>query len=158
MPDIRVAITAGEPAGVGPDIIAAIDPRDFGAQLVVCGDLALLRARADALGRPIRFVAHGDEAVDDGSAESCICQCDDRCGAADNDQVLVCPALLRRSGEPGIQLAEGADGLHQFNGPSDMGRGVLGRDRRMSHEALVFQGSIRGPKGALPPLLEDPEG
>ena len=60
MPDMRIAITAGEPAGIGPDIVAAIDPRDFAARLVVCGNLDLLRARASALGSTTAFVAMGD--------------------------------------------------------------------------------------------------
>lgn len=55
MPDIRVAITAGEPAGVGPDIVAALDPLAFDADLVVCGNLELLQARANALGAALRF-------------------------------------------------------------------------------------------------------
>ena len=68
MPDVEVAITAGEPAGVGPDIIAAIDPRAFDARLVVCGNLELLRARASSLGAPARFVARDA----DNPAENCI--------------------------------------------------------------------------------------
>jgi 4-hydroxy-L-threonine phosphate dehydrogenase PdxA len=37
MPDLSIIITSGEPAGVGPDIIAAIDPARFDARLVVIG-------------------------------------------------------------------------------------------------------------------------
>jgi 4-hydroxythreonine-4-phosphate dehydrogenase len=55
-PDIRIAITAGEPAGIGPDIVAAIDPRAFAARLVVVGNLDMLRARAAALGAATCFV------------------------------------------------------------------------------------------------------
>jgi len=69
MPDIRIAITAGEPAGIGPDIVAAIDPRAFAAQLVVIGNLDLLRARAAAQGAATRFVGRGAAAVDAGSIE-----------------------------------------------------------------------------------------
>jgi len=61
MPDIRIVITAGEPAGIGADIIAAIDPQHFDAQLVVIGDHDMLRARAEALGLNTAFVAHGDK-------------------------------------------------------------------------------------------------
>ncbi|MDC1287290.1 4-hydroxythreonine-4-phosphate dehydrogenase PdxA [Gammaproteobacteria bacterium] len=61
MPDIRIVITTGEPAGIGPDIIAAIDPQAFDAQLVVIGDHDMLRARAEALGINTAFVAHGDK-------------------------------------------------------------------------------------------------
>jgi 4-hydroxythreonine-4-phosphate dehydrogenase len=48
MPDPRIVITSGEPAGIGPDIIAQIDPSQFEARLVVLGDRSLLRARAEA--------------------------------------------------------------------------------------------------------------
>ena len=64
MPDTRIIITAGEPAGIGPDIIAAIDPLAFAARLVVIGDYDMLRARAAALGANTVFVRHGDNAAD----------------------------------------------------------------------------------------------
>jgi 4-hydroxy-L-threonine phosphate dehydrogenase PdxA len=63
MPDTRIIITSGEPAGIGPDIIAAIDPRAFAARLVVIGDYDMLRARAAALGTNTAFVLHGDNAA-----------------------------------------------------------------------------------------------
>lgn len=46
----RVVITSGEPAGVGPDLVALLAQRDWAAELVVCADPALLQARAHALG------------------------------------------------------------------------------------------------------------
>ena len=64
MPDTRIIITSGEPAGIGPDIIAAIDPLAFAARLVVIGDYDMLRARAAALGANTAFVRHGDDAAD----------------------------------------------------------------------------------------------
>jgi 4-hydroxythreonine-4-phosphate dehydrogenase len=64
MPDTRIIITAGEPAGIGPDIIAAIDPQAFSARLVVIGDYDMLRARAAALGANTTFVRHGDCTAD----------------------------------------------------------------------------------------------
>jgi 4-hydroxythreonine-4-phosphate dehydrogenase len=60
MPDARIIITSGEPAGIGPDIVAAIDPSRFDARLVVTGDRQLLAARASALGSKIEFVDYGD--------------------------------------------------------------------------------------------------
>ena len=60
MPDTRIIITAGEPAGIGPDIIAAIDPLAFAAGLVVIGDYDMLCARAEALGANTAFVRHGE--------------------------------------------------------------------------------------------------
>jgi len=69
MPDVRIAITAGEPAGIGPDIVAAIDPRAFEARLVVFANLDMLRARAAALGAATRFVGRGEAAAEAGAIE-----------------------------------------------------------------------------------------
>jgi len=46
----RIAITAGEPAGIAPDITLALARRDWDAELVVLSDNELLQQRADALG------------------------------------------------------------------------------------------------------------
>ena len=69
MPDTRIVITAGEPAGIGPDIIAAINPADFDARLVVAGSLEQLRERAAMLGRPTTFVPAGETRSDSNSIE-----------------------------------------------------------------------------------------
>ena len=55
MPKPRIVITSGEPAGIGPDIIARLDPSQFDARLVVLGDRALLQSRAEASGVPAAF-------------------------------------------------------------------------------------------------------
>jgi len=49
----RVAITTGEPAGVGPELILEIARQEWPAELVVLGDARLLSSRARALGRQI---------------------------------------------------------------------------------------------------------
>jgi len=80
MPDSRIIISSGEPAGIGPDIVAQIDPRDFGANLVVIGDRAMLQARAAALGSTTTYVDYGDadrdgaaiEVIDHPLAKACI--------------------------------------------------------------------------------------
>ncbi|MSR13879.1 MAG: 4-hydroxythreonine-4-phosphate dehydrogenase PdxA [Gammaproteobacteria bacterium] len=46
----RIAITPGEPAGIGPDITLSVVASRFPAQLVVIGDPDLLRARSRLLG------------------------------------------------------------------------------------------------------------
>jgi 4-hydroxythreonine-4-phosphate dehydrogenase len=46
----RLAITTGEPAGVGPDLCTSIRAGEFAAELVLIGDPALLRARMAELG------------------------------------------------------------------------------------------------------------
>jgi 4-hydroxythreonine-4-phosphate dehydrogenase len=47
---MRIAITLGEPAGIGPDIMLALAQERWDAQLVVIGDPALLKHRAKQLG------------------------------------------------------------------------------------------------------------
>jgi len=59
MPDGGIVISSGEPAGIGPDIVAAIDPARFDARLVVVGNRELLEARAAALGSKIAYVEYG---------------------------------------------------------------------------------------------------
>jgi 4-hydroxythreonine-4-phosphate dehydrogenase len=46
----RIAVTSGEPAGIGPDACVALAKRDWEADLVVAGDAGLLRETAAALG------------------------------------------------------------------------------------------------------------
>ncbi len=48
-----IAITSGEPAGIGPELMASIDAADFDAQLLIIGDEALIRQRAQAIGKRI---------------------------------------------------------------------------------------------------------
>lgn len=45
-----IAVTSGEPAGIGPDICLALAARPWPARLVVLGDRDLLQERARALG------------------------------------------------------------------------------------------------------------
>ncbi len=49
----RIAITCGEPAGIGPDVTLAAALESWDAQLVAIADPVLLRARAAALGLAI---------------------------------------------------------------------------------------------------------
>lgn len=46
----RIAISAGDPAGVGPDIVLAALGRTWDAELIVVADRAMLEARANSLG------------------------------------------------------------------------------------------------------------
>ena len=45
-----IAITSGEPAGIGPDIITQIKTHNFDARLVIIGDKTLIMQRAKQLG------------------------------------------------------------------------------------------------------------
>jgi 4-hydroxythreonine-4-phosphate dehydrogenase len=69
MPEARIVITSGEPAGIGPDIIAGIDPGAFDARLVVIGDHDMLRARAGALGSATEFISYPGQSSNNGAIE-----------------------------------------------------------------------------------------
>ena len=51
----RIAITAGEPAGIGPDIVLLAAQQAWDAELVVIADPALLQQRAQALQLPVEL-------------------------------------------------------------------------------------------------------
>ncbi len=51
----RIALTPGEPAGIGPDLAVMIASRDVGAELVAVADPALLTERAAALRLPLQL-------------------------------------------------------------------------------------------------------
>jgi len=50
---LRLAITAGEPAGIGPDLCIQIAQHTHDAELVVIADPMLLEQRAKELNLPI---------------------------------------------------------------------------------------------------------
>ncbi|MCC4273219.1 4-hydroxythreonine-4-phosphate dehydrogenase PdxA [Marinomonas communis] len=56
----RIAITSGEPAGIGPDIILSALQDNFAAQLVVVGDPELFRQRAQQLGLDLEIKVCSD--------------------------------------------------------------------------------------------------
>jgi 4-hydroxythreonine-4-phosphate dehydrogenase len=58
----RIAISAGEPAGIGPDIVLAAARRDWTAELVVIADRQMLEARAALLGLDVQLVDYDPEA------------------------------------------------------------------------------------------------
>lgn len=45
----RIVVTAGEPAGIGPDLAVALSTRDWPHQVVICADKQLLADRAKQL-------------------------------------------------------------------------------------------------------------
>jgi len=53
---IKIAITPGEPAGIGPDLIIKLAQETWQAQLVVFADGEILKARASALGLPLTLI------------------------------------------------------------------------------------------------------
>jgi 4-hydroxythreonine-4-phosphate dehydrogenase len=50
----RIALTAGEPAGIGPDLIIALAQQPQAAELIAIADPDLLQQRAHLLGLPLR--------------------------------------------------------------------------------------------------------
>ncbi len=55
-PQARIALTPGEPAGIGPDICVQLAQQAHPAELVALCDPRLLSARAAALGLPLRLL------------------------------------------------------------------------------------------------------
>ena len=53
----RIALTPGEPAGIGPDLIVALAQRQHSAQLIAIADPKLLQQRAQQLGLTLRVCA-----------------------------------------------------------------------------------------------------
>ncbi len=51
----RIALTPGEPAGIGPELCVQVAQRPFAAELVAVADPALLAERADMLKLPLRL-------------------------------------------------------------------------------------------------------
>jgi len=51
----RIAITAGEPAGIGPDLLVELAQQAHAAQLIAIADPAVIQARAALLGMPLRL-------------------------------------------------------------------------------------------------------
>lgn len=51
-----LAITAGEPAGIGPDLCLALSDHAIPARLVILGNLQALRDRAATLGRTVELI------------------------------------------------------------------------------------------------------
>lgn len=53
MPLPVIAVTSGEPSGIGPDICLDLPAAELPCRLVVLGDKTLLQARADQLGKAV---------------------------------------------------------------------------------------------------------
>ena len=55
---IRIAITPGEPAGIGPDLVIKIAQQAWPAQLVVYADTDMMQQRAEELGLPLTLTPY----------------------------------------------------------------------------------------------------
>jgi 4-hydroxythreonine-4-phosphate dehydrogenase len=58
-----IALTAGEPAGIGPEIVTMLATEEWRATVVIIGDRELIRVRAAAVGRDIRLPDYAVEAA-----------------------------------------------------------------------------------------------
>jgi len=54
----RIAVTAGEPAGIGPDLCVMLAHQPLGAQLVVVANAEMLQARAKSLNLTLNTVSY----------------------------------------------------------------------------------------------------
>ncbi|MEM7082587.1 MAG: 4-hydroxythreonine-4-phosphate dehydrogenase PdxA [Pseudomonadota bacterium] len=96
-----IVISAGEPAGIGPDLCLLLAARDWPARLAVVGDPELLRQRARLLGITLNIVIGVADAVPSHAAgtlyvvpESCAAPCvPGELNTANSDYVL---RVLRR--------------------------------------------------------------
>lgn len=51
----RIALTPGEPAGIGPDLAVMLAQQSWPVEIVVCANEALLKTRAKSLGLPLEI-------------------------------------------------------------------------------------------------------
>ena len=54
----RIVVTAGEPSGIGPDLILQLADKIWPVELVICADLTVLKERATLLNKEINFVEY----------------------------------------------------------------------------------------------------
>lgn len=60
---LRIAITPGEPAGIGPDLLIKLTQKDWPAQLVAVADAKLLTDRARLLGLTLQIIPFDPDAA-----------------------------------------------------------------------------------------------
>jgi len=54
----RIAITPGEPAGIGPDLVLELTKQDWPVELVLCADPELMLSRARSLGKTVELIEY----------------------------------------------------------------------------------------------------
>lgn len=65
---LTIAVTVGEPAGIGPDLCVRLAEKRWPARLVLIGDIELLRERARRLGAGVQFTPYSVGGVGGASA------------------------------------------------------------------------------------------
>ena len=56
-----IVVTAGEPSGIGPDLVLQLAEQEWPVELIICADLALLKERAAKLNKKINFIEYNSE-------------------------------------------------------------------------------------------------
>ena len=92
----RIAITAGEPAGIGPDVVLMASRESWQAELVVVADPELLEERASALGITVELLPLDESATPVPTAAGTL---------------RIQPVSLRTPSQPG-QLDPAAPSIH----------------------------------------------
>ncbi|NTS77448.1 4-hydroxythreonine-4-phosphate dehydrogenase PdxA [Catenovulum sp. SM1970] len=59
---LKIAVTPGEPAGIGPDLVLALAQQDWPAQLICIADPKVMQQRAQELGLDIKIEAYDKNA------------------------------------------------------------------------------------------------
>jgi len=59
----RIIVTAGEPAGIGPDLVLALSTENWSHQIVVCADKQMLAERAAQLGITVELLDYQVDAA-----------------------------------------------------------------------------------------------
>lgn len=54
----RIVVTAGEPSGIGPDLILELADKTWPVGLIICADLTILKSRAELLNKKITFIEY----------------------------------------------------------------------------------------------------
>lgn len=95
----RIVVTAGEPAGIGPDIVLALASAHCAHQLIICANMDLLTARAAQLGIVVRLKPYDAAITPTAHIQGELWVCDEPLGApviagelnaANSDYVLRC--------------------------------------------------------------------
>lgn len=73
MQTIKLAITPGEPAGIGPDLIIQLAQQQWSAQLTVFADAKMLQQRAALLGLPLNLLKYTAQSSEIQAAGSLYC-------------------------------------------------------------------------------------
>lgn len=99
MKPARLAITSGEPAGIGPDLVIQLAQQHWPIQWVVLGDPQLLQQRAEQLSLPLEIISYQPDVPET------ICQ---------PGQMFVLPIPLRQAASAGVLNPANADYVIQM--------------------------------------------